>query len=107
MSDHNVHNAGFTSAGITGDSLASKMMSQEARAMGRGVPSRGPTSALQEMGARDSTHSSGFTSSRISSGSKASQMMSQEARSHGGETPRGDTTSTVQSISMGGKGGRR
>ncbi|KFV73294.1 hypothetical protein N308_10838 [Struthio camelus australis] len=107
MSDQNVRNAGFTSAGITGGSLASKMMSQEARAMGGGVPSRGPTSTLQEMGARGSTHSTGFTSSGISGGSKASTMMSQEARSHGGATPRGSTTSTVQSISMGGKGGRR
>ncbi|KFP83031.1 hypothetical protein N311_07057, partial [Apaloderma vittatum] len=59
------------------------------------------------LGARGSTHSSGFTSSGISGGSRASHMMSHEARSHGGATPRGGTTSTVQSISMGGKGGRR
>ncbi|NXP13632.1 IFI6 protein, partial [Thinocorus orbignyianus] len=107
MSDQNVHNAGFTSSGIRGGSLASSMMSQEARASGGGVHSGGPTSTLQEMGARGSTHSSGFTDSGISGGSRASHMMSQEARSHGGGTPRGGTTSTVQSISMGGKGGRR
>ncbi|XP_010010798.1 PREDICTED: interferon alpha-inducible protein 6-like [Nestor notabilis] len=106
MSDQNVHNAGFTSSGITRGSLASSMMSHEAKASGGGVHSGGPTSTLQEMGARGSTHSSGFTSSGISAGSQASQMMSHEARSHGGGTPRGGTTSTVQSISMGGKGGR-
>ncbi|NXK44323.1 IFI6 protein, partial [Chauna torquata] len=98
MSDQNVRNAGFSFFGITGGSLASSMMSQEARSMGGGVPSGGPTATLQEMGARGSTHSSGFTSSGISGGSRASQMMSQEARSHGGGVPRGGTTSTVQSI---------
>ncbi|KAM6141858.1 Interferon alpha-inducible protein 6 [Phoenicopterus ruber ruber] len=107
MSDQNVRNAGFTSSGIAGGSLASSMMSREAKASGGGVRSGGPTSTLQEMGARGSTHSSGFTSSGISGGSYASHMMSREARSHGGGTPRGGTTSTVQSISMGGKGGRR
>ncbi|KAF1487144.1 Interferon alpha-inducible protein 6, partial [Megadyptes antipodes antipodes] len=98
MSDQNVHNAGFTSSGIAGRSLASSMMSQEARASKGGVHSGGPTAILQKMGARGSTHSSGFTSSGISGGSQASQMMSQEAKSHGGETPRGSTTSIVQSI---------
>ncbi|NWX13521.1 IFI6 protein, partial [Aegotheles bennettii] len=98
MSDQNVHRAGFTSSGITGGSLASSLMSHEARASGGGVRSGGPTATLQEMGARSSTHSSGFTSSGISTGSQASHMMSQEARSHGGGTPRGGTTSTVQSI---------
>ncbi|NXL48703.1 IFI6 protein, partial [Podilymbus podiceps] len=98
MSDQNVRNAGFTSYGIAGGSLASSMMSQEAKASGGGVHSGGPTSTLQEMGARGSTHSTGFTSSGIFGGSKASQMMSQEARSHGGGVPRGGTTSTVQSI---------
>ncbi|NXY19140.1 IFI6 protein, partial [Atrichornis clamosus] len=98
MSDRNVHNAGFTPSGITGGSLASSMMSQEAKASGGGVHSGGPTSTLQEMGARGTTHSSGFTSSGISGRSTASHMMSQEARSHGGGTPRGGTTSTVQSI---------
>ncbi|NXS49371.1 IFI6 protein, partial [Balaeniceps rex] len=98
MSNQNVHNAGFTSSGIRGGSLASSMMSQEAKASGGGVLSGGPTATLQEMGARGSTHSSGFTSSGICSGSQASQMMSQEATSHGGGTPRGGTTSTVQSI---------
>ncbi|NWI60672.1 IFI6 protein, partial [Calyptomena viridis] len=98
MSDQNVRNAGFTSSGISGRSLASSMMSHEARSSGGGVHSGGPTSTLQEMGARGTTHSSGFTSSGISSGSRASHMMSEEARSHGGGTPRGSTTSTVQSI---------
>ncbi|KFO84496.1 Interferon alpha-inducible protein 6, partial [Buceros rhinoceros silvestris] len=106
MSDQNVRNAGFTSSGIAAGSLASSMMSREAKASGGGVHSGGPTSTLQEMGARGSTHSSGFTTSGISSGSQAAHMMSKEARAHGGETPRGGTTSTVQSISMGGKGGR-
>ncbi|NXC06848.1 IFI6 protein, partial [Orthonyx spaldingii] len=107
MSDKNVSNAGFTPSGIKGGSLASSMMSHEARASGGGVSSGGPTSTLQGMGARGTTHSSGFTSSGISGGSKASSMMSKEATSHGGGIPRGGTTSTVQSISMGGKGGRR
>ncbi|NWX34473.1 IFI6 protein, partial [Notiomystis cincta] len=98
MSDQNVHNAGFTSSGIRGGSLASSMMSQEARASGGGVPSGGPTSTLQEMGARGTTHSSGYTISGISGGSKASDMMSKEAVSHGGGVPRGGTTSTIQSI---------
>ncbi|XP_061220724.1 interferon alpha-inducible protein 27, mitochondrial-like [Neopsephotus bourkii] len=106
MSDQNVRNAGFSPSGITRDSLASSMMSREAKASGGGVHSGGPTSTLQEMGARGSTHSSGFTDSGISAASRASQMMSKEASSHGGGTPRGGTTSTVQSISMGGKGGR-
>ncbi|NWI23585.1 IFI6 protein, partial [Sula dactylatra] len=106
MSDQNVRSAGFTSSGIRDGSLASSMMSQEAKASGGGIHSGGPTATLQEMGARGSTHSSGFTSSGILGGSKASQMMSQEATSHGGGIPRGGTTSTVQSISMGGKGGR-
>ncbi|KFM05752.1 Interferon alpha-inducible protein 6, partial [Aptenodytes forsteri] len=106
MSDQNVHNAGFTSSGIAGGSLASSMMSREAIASKGGVHSGGPTATLQKMGATGSTHSSGFTSSGISRGSQASQMMSQEAKAHGGGTPRGSTTSTVQSISMGGKGGR-
>ncbi|NXH14983.1 IFI6 protein, partial [Bucco capensis] len=106
MADRNVSNAGFTSSGIKGGTLASSMMSHEARASGGGVHSGGPTSTLQELGARSSTHSTGFTSSGISGGSQAAQMMSQEARSHGGGTPRGGTTSTVQSISMGGKGGK-
>ncbi|XP_014793962.1 PREDICTED: interferon alpha-inducible protein 27-like protein 2B [Calidris pugnax] len=107
MSDQNVRNAGFTPSGITAGSLGSSMMSQEAKASGGGVRSGGPTSTLQELGARGSTHSTGFTCSGISSGSTASQMMSREATAHGGGTPRGGTTSTVQSISMGGKGGRR
>ncbi|NXD83973.1 IFI6 protein, partial [Halcyon senegalensis] len=98
MSDQNVRNAGFTSSGISGGSLASSLMSREAKSSGGGVRSGGPTSTLQEMGARGSTHSSGFTSSGISGGSPAAHMMSQEARSHGGGTPRGGTTSTVQSI---------
>ncbi|NXE11337.1 IFI6 protein, partial [Lophotis ruficrista] len=98
MSDQNIHNAGFTSSGITGGSLASSMMSQEAKASGGGVNSGGPTATLQEIGAKGSAHSLGFTSGGISAGSKASQMMSQEARAHGGETPKGGTTSTVQSI---------
>ncbi|NXA55384.1 IFI27 protein, partial [Nothocercus julius] len=98
MSDRNVHKAGFTSAGIKRDSLASKMMSQEARASGGGVLSGGPTATLQEKGATGSTHSSGFTSSGISAGSKAAEMMSREAKSHGGEIPRGSTTATCQSI---------
>ncbi|XP_013036655.1 interferon alpha-inducible protein 27-like protein 2 [Anser cygnoides] len=106
MADQNVRNAGFGSCGIKGGSLASHLMSEEAKSSGGGVRSGGPTATLQEMGARGSTHSSGFTSSGISSGSRASDMMSQEARSHGGGVPRGGTTSTVQSISMGGKGGR-
>lgn len=50
MADQNVRNAGFTSSGITGGSLASSMMSQEARASGGGVHSGGPTATLQEMG---------------------------------------------------------
>ncbi|KAF2975534.1 hypothetical protein EK904_012320 [Melospiza melodia maxima] len=107
MSDQNVRNAGFTSSGITGGSLASSLMSHEARASGGGVPSGGPTSTLQQMGARGTTHSSGYTSSGISGGSRASDTMSKEATAHGGGVPRGGTTSTVQSISMGGKGGRR
>ncbi|NXF99670.1 IFI6 protein, partial [Sakesphorus luctuosus] len=98
MSDQNVRNAGFTPSGISAGSLASSMMSHEARSSGGGVHSGGPTSTLQEMGARGTTHSSGFTSSGISSGSRGSHMMSQEAKSHGGGTPRGGTTSTVQSI---------
>ncbi|NXM31198.1 IFI6 protein, partial [Oxyruncus cristatus] len=107
MSDKNVHKAGFTPSGISQGSLASSMMSREARESGGGVRSGGPTSTLQGMGARGTTHSSGFTSSGISSGSLASSKMSQEAKSHGGGIPRGGTTSTVQSISTGGKGGRR
>ncbi|NWR87863.1 IFI6 protein, partial [Furnarius figulus] len=106
MSDQNVRNAGFTPSGISAGSLASSMMSHEARESGGGVHSGGPTSTLQEMGARGTTHSSGFTSSGISGNSRASHMMSEEARSYGGGTPRGGTTSTVQSIAMGGKGGR-
>ncbi|XP_039377428.1 interferon alpha-inducible protein 27, mitochondrial-like [Mauremys reevesii] len=104
MADENVHKAGFTRGGIKGGSTGSEMMSKEARSHGGGVPSGGPTSTLQEMGAKSSTHSSGFTLSGISSGTEASGMMSQEAKSHGGETPKGGTTSTVQSVSMGGKG---
>ncbi|NXA89760.1 IFI6 protein, partial [Melanocharis versteri] len=107
MSDRNVRNAGFTPSGITGGSLASSLMSHEAKASGGGVPSGGPTSTLQEIGARGTTHSSGYTSSGISGGSRASETMSREAKSYGGGVPRGSTTSTVQSISMGGKGGRR
>ncbi|XP_009562512.1 interferon alpha-inducible protein 6 [Cuculus canorus] len=107
MSDQNVRNAGFTSSGIKGGSIASSIMSHEAKSSGGGVRSGGPTSTLQGMGSKGSTHSSGFTAKGISSGSQASKMMSQEARSHGGGTPRGGTTSTVQSISTGGKGGRR
>ncbi|NXS26451.1 IFI6 protein, partial [Pomatostomus ruficeps] len=107
MSDQNVRNAGFTPSGIRGGSLASSVMSHEARAAGGGVPSGGATSTLQAMGAMGTTHSSGFTSSGISGGSKASSMMSKEATTHGGGVPRGGTTSTIQSISMGGKGGRR
>ncbi|NXW80873.1 IFI6 protein, partial [Hirundo rustica] len=98
MSDRNVHSAGFTPSGITSGSLASSLMSQEARASGGGVPSGGPTSTLQEMGARGTTHSSGYTSSGIAGGSVASSRMSQEATAHGGGVPRGSTTSTVQSI---------
>ncbi|NWW70827.1 IFI6 protein, partial [Climacteris rufus] len=98
MSDQNIRNAGFTPSGITAGSLGSSLMSQEAKASGGGVPSGGPTSTLQEMGARGTAHSSGFTSSGISSGSLASNMMSREATSHGGGVPRGGTTSTVQSI---------
>ncbi|XP_027742690.1 interferon alpha-inducible protein 27-like protein 2 [Empidonax traillii] len=107
MADKNVHNAGFTPSGISKGSIASSMMSHEAKASGGGVRSGGPTSTLQEMGARGTTHTSGYTSDGISGGTLASERMSQEARSHGGETPRGSTTSAVQSISMGGKGGRR
>ncbi|NWS82278.1 IFI6 protein, partial [Toxostoma redivivum] len=107
MADQNVRNAGFTPSGIAGGSLASSLMSQEARASGGGVRSGGPTSTLQGMGAKGTTHSSGYTSSGISGGSRASNTMSKEATSHGGGVPRGGTTSTVQSISMGGKGGRR
>ncbi|NXF95821.1 IFI6 protein, partial [Eubucco bourcierii] len=106
MSDRNVHNAGFTSSGIARGSLASSMMSQEAKSSGGGVHSGVNISFATVLGARGSTHSTGFTSSGISGGSQAAHMMSQEARSHGGGTPRGGTTSTVQSISMGGKGGR-
>ncbi|NWY40627.1 IFI6 protein, partial [Sylvia atricapilla] len=101
MSDQNVHNAGFTPSGITGGSLASSLMSQEARASGGGVPSGGPTSTLQELGARGTTHSSGYTSSGISGGSRASSTMSQEATAHGGGVPRGGTTATVSSIGKG------
>jgi len=50
MSDQNVCKAGFTPSGIAGGSLASSMMSQEARASGGGVHSGGPTATLQEMG---------------------------------------------------------
>uniref|UniRef100_A0A8C9EZX2 IFI6 protein n=1 Tax=Pavo cristatus TaxID=9049 RepID=A0A8C9EZX2_PAVCR len=107
MSDQNVHRAGFTSSGIARGSLASSIMSGEAKSFGGGVPSGGTTATLQEMGAKGSTHSSGFTSSGISGGSRASQMMSSEATSCGGGVPKGGTTSTIQSISMGGKGGRR
>ncbi|NXY87315.1 IFI6 protein, partial [Alcedo cyanopectus] len=98
MSDQNVHKAGFTSSGISGGSLASSLMSREAKSSGGGVRSGGPTSTLQGMGAKGSTHSSGFTSSGIAGGSSAARMMSQEARAHGGGTPRGGTTSTVQSF---------
>ncbi|NWI15697.1 IFI27 protein, partial [Crypturellus soui] len=98
MSDRNVHKAGFTTSGIQRDSLASQMMSQEAKSSGGGVLSGGPTATLQEKGATCSTHSSGFTSSGISAGSKAAEMMSWESKSHGGETPRGGTTATCQSI---------
>ncbi|NXW43880.1 IFI6 protein, partial [Nyctiprogne leucopyga] len=106
MSNKNVRKAGFTSSGIKKGSLASSMMSKEAKASGGGVHSGGPTATLQGMGAKGSANSSGFTRSGISSGSKAAQMMSKEAKSHGGETPKGSTTATVQSVSMGGKGGR-
>ncbi|KFP19793.1 Interferon alpha-inducible protein 6, partial [Egretta garzetta] len=106
MSDQNVHKAGFTSSGITKGSLASSIMSQEAKASGGGVHSGGPTATLQKMGAEGSTHSAGFTSSGIAPESQASEMMSEEAKSNKGKTPRGGTTSTAQSISMGGKGGR-
>ncbi|NWZ71822.1 IFI6 protein, partial [Acrocephalus arundinaceus] len=98
MSDQNVRNAGFTPAGIRGGSLGSSLMSHEARASGGGVPSGGPTSTLQGMGAKGTTHSSGYTSSGISGGSLASSRMSSEATAHGGGVPRGGTTSTVQSI---------
>lgn len=54
MSDQNVRNAGFTPSGITGGSLASSLMSHEARASGGGVPSGGPTSTLQGMGMSNS-----------------------------------------------------
>ncbi|NXT79848.1 IFI6 protein, partial [Zapornia atra] len=107
MSDSNVHKAGFTSSGIQKGSLASRMMSSEARTSGGGVKPGGPTATLQEMGAKSSTHSSGFTTCGISGGSQASQMMSTSASSHGGGTPKGGTVATVQSISMGGKGGTR
>ncbi|KAF4792317.1 interferon alpha-inducible protein 27-like protein 2B [Turdus rufiventris] len=50
MADQNVRNAGFTPSGITAGSLASSLMSEEARASGGGVPSGGPTSTLQELG---------------------------------------------------------
>lgn len=50
MSDQNVHNAGFTSSGIAGKSLASSMMSREATASKGGVHSGGPTATLQKMG---------------------------------------------------------
>ncbi|KAI1243227.1 hypothetical protein IHE44_0000816 [Lamprotornis superbus] len=43
MADQNVHNAGFTPSGIRGGSLASSLMSQEARASGGGVPKAQPT----------------------------------------------------------------
>uniref|UniRef100_A0A803VYT8 IFI6 protein n=1 Tax=Ficedula albicollis TaxID=59894 RepID=A0A803VYT8_FICAL len=98
MADRNVHNAGFTPSGISAGSLAASLMSQEARASGGGVPSGGPTSTLQELGARGTTHSSGYTSSGISGGSRAASTMSSEATCHGGGVPRGGTTSTVQSI---------
>ncbi|NXK57895.1 IFI6 protein, partial [Sylvietta virens] len=98
MSDRNVHNAGFTPSGIKGGSVASSLMSREARSSGGGVHSGGATSTLQEMGAKGTTHSSGYTSSGISGGSKASSTMSKEATAHGGGVPRGGTTSTVQSI---------
>ncbi|XP_010179514.1 PREDICTED: interferon alpha-inducible protein 6-like, partial [Mesitornis unicolor] len=49
MSDQNICNAGFTSSGISRGSLASSMMSHEAKASGGGVHSGGPTSTLQEM----------------------------------------------------------
>ncbi|NXH39002.1 IFI6 protein, partial [Dicaeum eximium] len=98
MSDRNVHNAGFTPSGIAGGSLASSLMAREARASGGGVSAGGPTSTLQEMGAKGTTHCSGYTSSGISGGSRASDTMSKEATSHGGGVPRGGTTSTVQSI---------
>ncbi|NWY67998.1 IFI6 protein, partial [Erithacus rubecula] len=98
MADQNVRNAGFTPSGISAGSLASSLMSQEARASGGGVPSGGYTSTLQELGARGTTHSSGYTSSGISGGSRASSTMSSEASCHGGGVPRGGTTSTVQSI---------
>ncbi|XP_019395361.1 PREDICTED: interferon alpha-inducible protein 27, mitochondrial-like [Crocodylus porosus] len=107
MSDQNVQKAGFTSDGIKRGSLASTMMSSEAKHCSGGVHSGGPTSTLQAMGAKGSTHSSGFTSLGISSRSKASTMMSNEAKTHQGTTPRGGTTASVQSISMGGKGGRK
>ncbi|NXA84667.1 IFI6 protein, partial [Thryothorus ludovicianus] len=107
MSDQNVRNAGFTPSGITAGSVASSLMSKEARASGGGVRSGGATSTLQGMGARGTTNSSGYTSSGIAGGSSASSRMSSEASSHGGGVPRGGTTSTIQSISMGGKGGRR
>lgn len=50
MADRNVHNAGFGSSGIRAGSLASHMMSVEARSSGGGVRSGGPTATLQEMG---------------------------------------------------------
>ncbi|NXX17399.1 IFI6 protein, partial [Podargus strigoides] len=98
MADDNVRKAGFTSSGISGGSLASSLMSKEAKASGGSVHSGGPTATLQKMGSKGSTNSSGFTSSGISRGSQAAQMMSQESKSHGGVTPRGGTTATVQSI---------
>ncbi|NWR46060.1 IFI6 protein, partial [Regulus satrapa] len=98
MADQNVRNAGFTPSGIREGSLGSSLMSKEARASGGGVHSGGPTSTLQEMGAKGTTHSSGYTSSGISGGSRASNTMSKEATAHGGGVPRGGTTATVQSI---------
>lgn len=50
MADQNVRNAGFGSSGIQAGSLASHMMSKEAKASGGGVHSGGPTATLQEMG---------------------------------------------------------
>ncbi|POI32107.1 hypothetical protein CIB84_004141 [Bambusicola thoracicus] len=53
MSDQNVHKAGFTSSGIARGSLASSIMSGEAKSFGGGVPSGGTTATLQEMGMRN------------------------------------------------------
>lgn len=53
MSDKNVHKAGFTSSGIARGSLASSIMSDEAKSFGGGVPSGGTTATLQEMGMRN------------------------------------------------------